>query len=102
MKKIINGKKYDTKTAQCVGEWDSGHPYNDFNWCSESLYRKKTGEFFLHGEGGALSKYTTTLDQNSWSGGEEIIPMSEKEAKNWAEESLDGDDYEDIFGKVDE
>lgn len=25
MKKIINGKVYDTATAQCVGEWRSLH-----------------------------------------------------------------------------
>lgn len=34
--------------------------------------------------------------------GEEIVPMTPEEAKNWAEEKLDVDLYETIFGEVDE
>ena len=30
MKKIINGKKYDTDTATAVCEWDNGLPNSDF------------------------------------------------------------------------
>ena len=63
---------------------------------------KKTGEFFLYGEGGAMSKYTKSCGDNSWTGAEEIIPMTEEEARKWVEKHGDGDDYEEIFGEVEE
>lgn len=31
-----------------------------------------------------------------------IIPLSIEEAKEWAEENLSGDEYEYIFGEVEE
>lgn len=102
MKKIINGKKYDTETAQMVGVWDNNLMYNNFSYCAELLYRKHTGEFFLHGKGGAMSKYAVSCGDNSWRGGEKIIPLSEDEACKWAEEHLDWNEYEEIFGEVSE
>lgn len=64
MKKIINKKSYDTETAKVVCSYSyifSG----DFQRVTETLYRKKTGEFFLHGVGGPASKYSREM----------IIPM---------------------------
>lgn len=102
MKKIIKGKKYNTETAEIMGEVDNGYAVNDFNRMTETLYRKKTGEFFLHGEGGPASRYSRSAGQNSWSGGEEIIPLTLSEAQEWGERHLDGDEYEAIFGEVSE
>lgn len=34
--------------------------------------------------------------------GEKIIPLTEDEAKEWAESHLDCDNYESIFGVVEE
>ena len=102
MKKIINGKKYNTETAKMVGSWSNNRSYCDFSCCEEMLYKKRTGEFFLYGEGGPMSKYSVSCGQNSWSGGAEIIPMTESEAKKWAEEHLGADEYEEIFGEVEE
>ena len=101
MKKIINGKVYDTNSAKRVGDWDNGR-YGEFSYCSEELYRKRTGEFFLYGEGGAQSKYSKSCGNNSWSGSEMIIPLSYEAAQKWAEEHLGGDAYESIFGEVEE
>ena len=101
MKKIINGKVYDTETAQKVGFWSNSLGYNDFNWREESLYRKKTGEFFLHGEGGPRTNYAERVG-NMWGSGERIMPLTYKEAQEWAEEHLDGEEYEAIFGEVTE
>lgn len=99
MKKIINGKKYNTETAQKMGGYDNGYAVNDFNHTTETLYRKKTGEFFLHGEGGGLSRYANAFgDSMGW--GEQIIPLTEKEAEEWAEARLEVDEYEAIFGVV--
>ncbi len=101
MKKIINGKRYDTDTATLMGSAGYRYP-SDLGYWEEKLYRKKTGEFFLYGEGGALSKYSRSFGQNEWSGGDEIRPLSPKEAQEWAENYLDADEYEAIFGEIEE
>lgn len=101
MKKIIKNKVYDTDKAKRVGTWDNGHNTSDFTYCAETLYRKKTGEFFLHGEGHALSKYASH-NGNSSGWGEQIIPMSYAEAQEWSEEHLDADDYIAVFSTPEE
>lgn len=101
MKKIINGRRYDTETAKFLGE-DSYSNWGDFHFWEETLYQKRTGEFFLHGVGGPASKYAETVGQNQWTGGEKIIPLSFDKARDWAEKHLGGDEYEEIFGPVEE
>lgn len=100
MKKIIGGKVYDTETAQKMAGYSNGGGWRDFKHVEETLYRKKTGEYFLHGEGGPMTRYAEPQGQNSWSSGERIMPMTYQEATAWAEEHLDGDEYERIFGEV--
>lgn len=102
MKKIINGKVYNTETAQEVGSWSNNLSYRDFNHCEEALYRKKTGEYFLHGVGGPRSPYAERVDNNSWSGGSAIRPLTFEEARKWAEEKFSAGEYESIFGEVSE
>lgn len=101
MKKIIKGKKYDTETAELVGEMDNSLCGTDFNFIEEALYRKKNGEFYICGYGGARTRYARK-DGASICGGYEIVPLSEDEAKEWAERYLDIDKYEEIFGEVEE
>ena len=101
MKKIISGKLYDTDTARELGVDAYSNPRDFHYWC-EALYKKRTGEFFLHGRGGPASKYAESCGQNSWSGGEKIIPLTYKSAQQWAEEHLDASDYQKIFGDVTE
>lgn len=101
MKKIINGKKYDTETARELVFWDNGYIGSDFSYVEEVLYKKKTGEYFLKGFGGPMSKYAESHGNNvGW--GEKIIPMSEVEAKKWSEEKLSVYKYEELFGEVEE
>ena len=100
MKKIINGKKYDTDTAKELGYYTNGEYTNDLYYYCETLYRKKTGEFFLHGDGNSGTKYATALGNNSWAGGEEIIPLTYEAAQKWAEDCLSADAYEEIFGEI--
>lgn len=99
MKKIINGKVYDTEKAKAFGSWSKGDGWRDFSYREETLYRKKTGEFFLFGEGGPATNYAERIG-NAWSNGSRIMPMSYSEAKAWAEEKLSGDEYEEIFGAI--
>ena len=51
MKKIINGKVYDTEKAKQVAYYSSAGSWRDFQHYEETLYLKKTGEYFLFGEG---------------------------------------------------
>ena len=102
MKKILNGKLYDTETAKKIGEYYSDYPRNDFHYYEEELYLKRTGEIFLHGDGNAASKYSKSCGLNEWCGAEKIIPLTYAEAQKWAEEHLDGDEYISIFGEPDE
>ena len=97
MKKIINNKLYDSSTAKEIGTWDNGI-YGDINSIEETLYRKKTGEFFLHGSGGANTKYASQSGSGNWSDGERIIPMTADAAAAWAQERLPADVYVSVFG----
>lgn len=102
MKKIIGGKIYDTETAKEIGSRYHGEGQRDFRHYSETLYRKRTGEYFLYGEGGPMSRYAESCGQNQWSGGEKISPVDYKAAMEWAEENMDADDYQQEFGPVSE
>ena len=102
MKKIINGKLYNTDTARKIASCEHGDGPRDFRYYWESLYCKRTGEYFLAGEGGPMTKYSKSVGQNSWSGGEGVIPLTLGEAKEWAEREMDVDDYQAEFGAVTE
>ena len=93
MNKVINGKRYSTESAHFCGDREYGN-HSDLNHLYEVLYQKRTGEFFLFGAGGAKSKYAKAIGANDWYGGEKIIPLTDDEAKKWAEKYLDGEDYE--------
>lgn len=100
MKKIINGKVYDTDTAKAVGEWSNGLTWRDFGCIEETLYKKRTGEYFLFGEGGAMTGYAERVGGNGYSGGSRIMPYTFDEAKRWCEEKLTAEGYEAEFGAV--
>lgn len=101
MKKIINGKKYDTDTAKRIGRREE-NPTNNLDYFSQTLYRKKTGEFFLLGEGGPRTIYGQPSESGGWRSGEKIIPLSYEDAQEWAEEYLTAEEYEATFGVVSE
>ena len=102
MKKIINSRLYDTGTAKEIGSYCNGYGAGDFHYLEEPLYRKKTGEFFLYGSGGAMTKYSVECGNRCWSGSEAITPCTVEEAMGWAEEHLDADTYIEVFGAVEE
>jgi len=102
MKKIINGKLYDTDTARLIGSWANTGDRRSLSYVGEELYCKRTGEYFLYGEGGAMSHYSRSTGDNSWSGGEAIIPLSFGKARAWAEEHLSADEYAEALGLPDE
>ena len=99
MKKVIDGALYNTETAKEIGYWRNGS--DGFNWCKETLYRTKAGKYFLDGEGGANSKYSSQ-SRGTWYDGECIIPLTPTAAAEWAGEHLDADEFAAEFGEPDE
>ena len=102
MKKIIDGKMYNTETAKEIGNWSNNSSYNDFSYCEETVYRKKTGEFFLRGEGGAMSRYARDCSDNTSGYGRRIVPIDLERAKEWVERHCSTETYEELFGTVEE
>ena len=84
MKKIISGSRYDTDKAECVASANSGHMYTDFAWWQESLYRTPRGRWFVHGEGGPMSRYSQSRGNNT-TGSEDIKPLDDEQARQWLE-----------------
>ena len=86
MNKIINGRKYDSRTAAMI--YSTWRTYRNDKWTE--LYLKKNGEFFL--------EYHTT-----WEGDESTItPLTDEEAREACMNNLDADEYEAIWGEVEE
>ena len=102
MKRVINGRKYDTETATEVAEWWNGLDSGDFGTVEETLYRKRTGEYFLYGYGGPMTSYAEPCGSSGWQYGSRIMPMTYDEARTWAEEHMSVDEYEAEFGEVPE
>lgn len=93
MKKVIDGKVYNTDTAEEVGSWDNGGFPGDFNRCEEALYKTPKGAYFLYGSGGARSRWGRSVEAgNAMTSGEDIVALSETEAQTWCEEhGIDAD-----------
>ena len=102
MKKVINGKMYNTDTAREVASCSHGGGPRDFRSYEETLYCKRTGEYFLAGNGGPMTKYAKPYEGGGRTGGEGIIPLTYDQATDWAEHEMDADDYEAEFGTVSE
>ena len=102
MKKIINGKMYNTETATEIGSWENTPYKSNYIYFKEYLYRKRTGEFFLYGSGNAASKYCEETADRMRSPGKKIIPLTTKEAMAWVENYSDVDTYIELFGEVEE
>lgn len=101
MKAVIKNKLYNTDTAKEIAYWSNGMSYSDFRFVEETLYQKKTGEFFVHGHGGAMSYYREACT-GGYCAGSGIRPLTIDETKEWLEEYADADTYITVFGDVEE
>lgn len=104
MRKIIDGKAYDTETAREVCIWIRGYTcpgrviYDTFE---ETLYQMCTGEFFIYCEGGPLFCYTDGRVRLPHDLG--ITPLTEAEAREWVEGvAMEAERYKAIFGDAEE
>lgn len=100
MQAIINGVRYDTAKATRIGEASGGSGPGDFRYFEADLYRTpRSGRYFVAGKGGPMTVFSH-FNGNTTSGGSKIIPMSEKEAFEWAQEMLSIDEVEKHFGAL--
>jgi hypothetical protein len=80
MKKVIDGKRYDTDTAEHLCSLPSVEDTTNFNWHATSLYQTKKGTFFIAGEGNASSIWASS-EGNGWGAGSGIRVTSPVDAR---------------------
>lgn len=102
MKKVIEGKLYNTDTASKIASWDNGMSRGDFGWCDEDIFVTKKGAYFVWGQGGALSRWSVPCGNNGQTGGANIEVLTAHEAREWCEtHEVDADVIAEHF-KVEE
>ena len=101
MIKVIDGKRYNTETAVKIGYDWNGLSVNDFNYCSETLYQTKRGQYFLYGDGGANSRYSKSYGDTRC-GSTDIILLTPEEALFWASNHLNDTEMEHFNDMIEE
>lgn len=84
MRKVIDGKVYDTETATRIGVSEYGTS-GDHKYCYEVLFKTPRGRWFLEYHGGALSRYAVSQGPNLVGGSSGIRVVDEAEALAWCE-----------------
>ena len=82
MKRIIDGKLYNTETAEQLAHRSYG-TYGDFSFYEETLYVTKKGSYFLEYSGGPRSPYGVNEGTDGTRGDSGIIPFNGDEAFEW-------------------
>lgn len=99
MKSIINGLRYDTANAILIGEAGYNGAKSDFQWWRAGLYRTpRSGRYFLAGEGGPMTRWSTFVDGGGRTYGSAIFPMTAEDAREFAERYLTTGEVEAWFG----
>ncbi len=87
MKRVHEGRVYDTDTAEQLHHWESPANPGDFQHYEEALYRTKKGNYFIAGSGGPMSPYAEALGGGSTGGSSGLRPLEfADEAVEWLEE----------------
>lgn len=98
MKKIIDGKVYNTETAKSLTTYQYGTS-NDLRYYYEELFVTSKGNYFLYGEGGPTSPYAVTCSGSS-SGGRDITAFTREEAFAWCQEHNRVSAIEKVFSNM--
>ena len=80
MRKIIEGKIYDTEKAEYLCGESFGSS-SDLGSTFFHIYLSKKGQFFTHEGGGPMSKYSVSVGQNNTAGSETMKMLEDDEAK---------------------
>jgi hypothetical protein len=101
MRKIIDGKIYDTNTAQKLCDIGNDEGQSQFTYDWTYLYRSPKGAFFIAGEGGPRSRWGERTSHGI-GGGEGLKLVTEAEARELFELHGDPDLYEQVFGALEQ
>ena len=82
MRKTINGKRYDTDKARCIGSYERGN-----GKLREVLYRKRSGEYFVY----------SVFALRGRAPKEQIKPLPIDDAETWMKEHLGGDTHKQFI-----
>jgi hypothetical protein len=103
MAKVIGGKKYDPLTSELLADVDNNLPSSDFTYEKVAFYRKRTGEIYAIKTG---LVWTVSSSGREGQLGPTFIVRTDKDAWDSAVRFLErwggADDYEAVFGGVDE
>lgn len=93
MKKVIEGKVYNTETATLIGELCCSSYPGDFRYHKTGLYQSPKGTYFLAGSGGPKSMWSQSEGNSGYSGGSGLVTIPADEARSHAED-MDLDEEE--------
>lgn len=102
MRRVLEGCMYDTDTSELLATYCNSDDMTLRCARRETLYRKQSGQYWLFGEGGGGTEYGHIGPNGTYVPGYKVIPLSDKQARLWSEDNLDGDAYEAIWGPVSE
>lgn len=85
MKRVIDGKVYNTETAEEVCELPCHYYPGDFQYHETTLYRTPKGAYFLAGKGGPMTMWSEPSGNNGYSGGSGLRVIDQAEAREYAE-----------------
>lgn len=103
MKKIIDGKLYDTETAERIYSMMQMGATGFGEFQETILYRKSNGEYFFNCIGNTWEFEEYIVIEDGTMIDAIIIPTSEEQAKNWCERThISADRYIEVFGMPEE
>jgi len=88
MRKIIDGRRYDTDAPRTVevAYYSNGRPGSDFSHVRETLYRSGGGHWFTEGVGGPMTQYAVRAEGGGTNGSTQLRAMTADEAYDWLED----------------
>jgi hypothetical protein len=104
MKQVIDRKLYDTDAAEQIAQHAPITDKSDLYYLIETLYKTSDKEYFLHGDGGAATKWSKKVTEGR-AADEKIKPLTDEEALDWCEERcIDGEivveEFSDLIENV--
>lgn len=103
MRKVIDGKTYNTETAAEVCDISPTGVYSgDFRYEDTRLYKSPKGTFFIAGEGGPMSRWAQPEGQNGRRGGSGLYVIDTDEARSLCERHGSVDEFVAAFGEPEE
>jgi hypothetical protein len=103
MRKIVDGKVYNTETALQVCDISpSGFSRGDFQYEDTYLYKSPKGTFFVSGIGGPMTRWAQSEGQSGRRGGSGLEVIDIDEARALCERHGTAAEFEAAFGEPEE